>query len=311
LLRYGSLHANVLGLEVVLADGTILDTISTLRKDNTGYDLKQLFIGAEGSLGIITKLAILTPPKPTSVNVSIFGCRDFDAVKATLGQAKRDLGEILSAFEFLDRGSMDLVLKHIPARDPLEKKHPFYVLIETSGSNKTHDREKLDSFLERILEATVIDDGVVAENATQAAEIWKLRETITEALQKEGAVYKYDLSLPLSHFYKLVEVMQQRLAGKAKAVGYGHVGDGNLHLNISAPKYEKEIYDLIEPFVYEYVAQQRGSISAEHGLGLMKASHLHFSKSEVAVDLMKKLKTVFDPKGILNPYKVLPNANTQ
>jgi len=133
-----------------------------------------------------------------------------------------------------------------------------------------------------------------------------LRESIAEALQKAGAVYKYDISLPLSHFYSVVEIMRQRLQGKARVMGYGHVGDGNLHLNISAPTYAQDIYDLIEPFVYEYTSQQRGSISAEHGLGLMKAAHLHYSKSPASIEVMKRMKTMLDPKGILNPYKVLP-----
>lgn len=306
-MRYGSLHGNVLGLEVVLADGTIIDGISTLRKDNTGFDLKQVFIGAEGSLGVITKVSLLTPPRPMSVNVAFFGCQDFEAVKAALKKARTELGEILSAFEFLDRNSLDCVLANLDrTRDPLQSPYPFYVLVETSGSNKEHDQEKLNKFLENIMGASIVADGVVAENTTQAADIWRLRESVAEALQKAGAVYKYDISLPLSHFYSIVEAMRDRLQGKAKVMGYGHVGDGNIHLNISAAQYSKELYDLIEPFVYEYTSQQRGSISAEHGLGLMKAAHLHYSKPPAAIEMMKKMKQLFDPKGILNPYKVLP-----
>jgi len=202
---------------------------------------------------------------------------------------------------------LNFVLKHVDrTRDPFQTSYPFYIVLETSGSNSAHDQAKLNKFLENILGENIVADWIVAESATQAAEIWRLRESISESLQKAGAVYKYDVSLPLTHFYAFVEVMQERLKDKAKVVGYGHVGDGNLHLNISAPTYSKDLYELIEPFVYEYVSQHRGSISAEHGLGLTKATHLHFSKPQPAIDLMKKIKALFDPHGILNPYKVLP-----
>eukprot|EP01116_Phalansterium_solitarium_P001986 TRINITY_DN11845_c0_g1_i1.p1 TRINITY_DN11845_c0_g1~~TRINITY_DN11845_c0_g1_i1.p1 ORF type:complete len:517 (+),score=168.60 TRINITY_DN11845_c0_g1_i1:337-1887(+) len=309
LVRYGSLHGTVLGLEAVLADGTVIDTLSTLRKDNTGYDIKQLFIGSEGTLGVITAVSLLTPPKPKAVNVAFLGCRSFEHVKLILKQAKRELAEVLSAIEFVDRGSVEMVLKHVSgSQDPFAQSHAFYVLIETSGSNAEHDEQKLAQFLEGLMRDAdpLIDDGTIAANDGQRASLWKLRESVSESLQRAGTVYKYDLSLPLDQFYPMVDAMRARIGSKGVVVGYGHIGDGNLHLNISTPRYDESVFQLVEPYVYEYTAKHRGSISAEHGLGVMKPSFLHFSKSSAVVETMRAVKRAFDPNGILNPYKVLP-----
>ncbi|KAF9336441.1 hypothetical protein BG006_008722 [Podila minutissima] len=317
LLRYGSLHGTVLGLEVVLPDGTVLDNLSTLRKDNTGYDLKQLFIGSEGTLGIITGVSILSPKRSKAINVALLGLNTFDQVQSAFKRSKEELSEILSAFEFWDRASIDLVKEHLAAgaNNPLQSAHDFYVLIETSGSNKDHDDEKLGSYLEGLMGDDIVQDGVVAQDTTQVRNLWAIREGIPEACSKSGAVYKYDISMPVPVLYQMVEDMRDRLekagaVGDGKLVksviGYGHVGDGNLHLNVAAHGYTKEVTDLIEPFVYEWTAKHAGSISAEHGLGLMKASHLHYSKSPSMIGLMKRFKQLIDPNGIMNPYKYLP-----
>ncbi|KAF9307293.1 hypothetical protein BGZ74_007103 [Mortierella antarctica] len=317
LLRYGSLHGTVLGLEVVLPDGTVLDNLSTLRKDNTGYDLKQLFIGSEGTLGIITGVSILSPKRSKAINVALLGLNTFDQVQSAFKRSKEELSEILSAFEFWDRASIDLVKEHLAAgaNNPLQSAHDFYVLIETSGSNKDHDDEKLGNYLEGLMGDDIVQDGVVAQDTTQVRNLWAIREGIPEACSKSGAVYKYDISMPVPVLYQMVEDMRDRLekagaVGDGKLVksviGYGHVGDGNLHLNVAAHGYTKEVTDLIEPFVYEWTAKHAGSISAEHGLGLMKASHLHYSKSPSMIGLMKRFKQLIDPNGIMNPYKYLP-----
>ncbi|KAF5960970.1 hypothetical protein HYC85_002179 [Camellia sinensis] len=269
-VRYGSLHGNVLGLEAVLANGTVLDMLGTLCKDNTGYDLKHLFIGSEGSLGIITKVSVLTPPKMSSVNIAFLACKDYFSCQNLLLEAKRKLGEILSAFEFLDSNSMDLVLDHLEGvRNPLPPSmHNFYVLIETTGSDESHDKEKLEAFLLHSMEGGLISDGVLAQDINQALSFWRIREGVAEAIMKAGAVYKYDLSLPVEKMYDLVEEMRIRLGHAVKVVGFGHLGDGNLHLNISLPEYDDTI-----PF------QQ--------------------------VNLMASIKKLLDPNGILNPYKLL------
>ncbi|KAK8918747.1 hypothetical protein KSP39_PZI021902 [Platanthera zijinensis] len=312
-IRYGSLHGNILGLEVILADGTILDMLTTLRKDNTGYDLKHIFIGSEGTLGIITKVAVLTPCKPSSTNVAFLACNDYLSCQKLLAEAKRDLGEAISAFEFMDCSSVEMALTHIEGvRNPLPTSlYNFYVLIETAGTDESYDRTKLEALLVRSMEMGLISDGVIAQDLNQASSFWQIREGVSEATGKAGAVYKYDLSLPVEMLYSVVEEIRTRLGNAAKVLGFGHLGDGNLHLNILSANYDSKILAQIEPFVYEWTAQHRGSISAEHGLGLMKAEKIHYSKSAENVNLMVSIKKLLDPKGILNPYKVLPQSLLQ
>ncbi|XP_020091970.1 probable D-2-hydroxyglutarate dehydrogenase, mitochondrial isoform X2 [Ananas comosus] len=309
-IRYGSLHGNILGLEVVLANGTVLDMLGTLRKDNTGYDLKHLFIGSEGSLGIVTKVSILTPAKLLSTNLAFLACNDYLSCQKLLFEAKRELGEVLSAFEFMDSHAIDLVLGHLEGlRNPLPtSSYKFYVLIETTGSDESYDKAKLEAFLLHSMECALVSDGVIAQDISQASTFWRIREGISEASVKLGAVYKYDLSLPVEKLYDIVEEMSQRLGDVAKVVGYGHLGDGNLHLNILTAEYSDDILAKIEPFVYEWTSMHRGSISAEHGLGLMKADKIHYSKSSETVQLMASIKKLLDPNCILNPYKVLPQS---
>nr|XP_034989598.1 D-2-hydroxyglutarate dehydrogenase, mitochondrial isoform X3 [Zootoca vivipara]XP_034989599.1 D-2-hydroxyglutarate dehydrogenase, mitochondrial isoform X3 [Zootoca vivipara] len=307
LLRYGSLRGTVLGLEVVLADGSVLNCLSSLRKDNTGYDLKQLFIGSEGTLGVITAVSILCPRKPKAVNLAFLGCPSFSQVLKTFTLCKGMLGEILSAYEFMDNECMKLVEKHLKLTNPVSES-PFYVLIETSGSNSAHDEEKLSHFLEHVMASGLVAEGTLASEDKKIKALWALRERITEALTCDGSVYKYDLSLPVEKLYDLVTDMRTRLGGNAKnVVGYGHLGDGNLHLNITADSYSHSLLEAIEPFVYEWTSQYRGSISAEHGLGFKKKHYIHYSKPREAVLLMQQFKAMLDPKGILNPYKTLPD----
>ncbi|KAI9193563.1 uncharacterized protein BJ171DRAFT_525038 [Polychytrium aggregatum] len=323
LLRYGSLHGTVLSLEVATADGSLMELGKPLRKDNTGLDLKHLFVGSEGVLGMITKVSILTPKRSSAVNVAMFALKDFNAVQEAFKRAKSNLSEILSAYEFFDSASFSLVQKHLHIRDPFSQTAPCYVLIETSGSNKEHDDEKLASFLENLMEDGIIEDGVLAQDSTQMHAFWSIRESISEACVKEGANFKYDLSMPVPSFYELVETMRVRLQEKGfydpanpgaseaspvkHVVGFGHIGDGNLHLNIVTSHYSKSVEKAIEPYVYEWTGGKHGSISAEHGLGLMKADYLGYSKSPEMIAYMKKIKDLFDPKGILNPYKYLPS----
>ncbi|KAM7160332.1 D-2-hydroxyglutarate dehydrogenase, mitochondrial isoform 2-T2 [Macrochelys suwanniensis] len=306
LLRYGSLRGTVLGLEVVLADGSILNCLASLRKDNTGYDLKQLFIGSEGTLGVITAVSILCPRKPKSVNLAFLGCPSFFQVLGTFTTCKGMLGEILSAYEFMDDKCMNLVESHLKLSKPVTGS-PFYILIETSGSNSAHDEEKLNNFLEHVMASGLVTDGTVATEDKKIKMLWSLRERITEALTHDGCVYKYDLSLPVERLYDLVIDTRARLGKTAKnVVGYGHLGDGNLHLNITSESYSHSLLDAIEPFVYEWTAQYNGSISAEHGLGFKKKHYIQYSKPQEAVLLMQQVKAMLDPKGILNPYKTLP-----
>ncbi|RPB03468.1 hypothetical protein L873DRAFT_1800560 [Choiromyces venosus 120613-1] len=315
LLRYGSLHGTVLGVEAVLPDGTILDDLSTLRKNNTGYDLKQLFIGSEGTIGVITAVSIICPQRPSAQNVALFGVNTFEKVQETFIRAKRELGEILSAFELMDDTSQRCVAQVTGKKRPLDgEETKFYVLIETSGSNKEHDDEKLEKFLMALMEDETIADGVLAQDETQARNLWSWREGIPEVCGHWGGVYKYDVSIPLKELYSLVEDVKARfieygLLGEGEAVvdvvGYGHMGDSNLHLNVPVRSYDKRVEEVLEPFVYEWIQKRRGSISAEHGLGVAKREYVQYSRGETELSVMRSLKNHFDPKGIMNPYKYI------
>ncbi|KXX82577.1 D-lactate dehydrogenase [cytochrome] 2, mitochondrial [Madurella mycetomatis] len=316
LLRYGSLHGTVLGIEAVLADGTVVDDLCKLRKNNTGYDLKQLFIGSEGTIGIITKVSIQCPQRSPAQNVAFFGLESFDQVQQAFREAKGQLSEILSAFELMDEGSQALVRQVTNNKRPLEEQYPFYCLIETSGSNADHDSEKLQAFLEDVMEKGIVADGTLAQDETQLKSLWAWREGITEALGHLGGVYKYDVSIPLKELYQLVEDTRARvdaagLLGDTEeypvraVVGYGHMGDANLHLNVSTRWFDDRVEKALEPFVYEWIADRQGSISAEHGLGLMKKKYIGYSRNPTMIGLMKNIKRTFDPNGILNPYKYL------
>ena len=310
LLRYGSLHGTVLGLEAVLPDGTIVDSLSTLRKNNTGYDLKQLFIGSEGTIGLVTAVSIICPPRPKAVNVAYFGLESFEQVQQAYLAAKGQLSEILSAFELMDGRSQGLVIESTGNKHPLEGEYPFYCLVETSGSNEEHDMAKLESFLESVMSDGIVADGVLAQDETQFQALWRWREGITEALSHLGGTYKYDVSIPLSELYQLVDDCKARLTEMGfvgdddsfpvrAVVGYGHMGDSNLHLNVSVRQYNKEVEKAIEPWVYEWIQKRNGSISAEHGLGVAKKEFIGYSQNETMVKLMKQLKALYDPVSTL------------
>jgi len=310
------LHGSVLGLEAVLPDGTIVDDLSKLRKNNTGYDLKQLFIGSEGTIGIVTGISIMCPQRSKAMNVAFFGLESYEKVQTAFREAKGQLSEILSAFELMDGQSQDIVFNVSGNKRPLEDQYPFYCLIETSGSNADHDQEKLENFLEYVMEKEIVVDGVVAQDETQIQSLWAWREGISEASQHYGGVYKYDVSIPLDEMYGLVEDTREKIIAAGllgddekhpvvDVIGYGHMGDSNLHLNVCTRRYDKAVENELEPFVYEWIAKRNGSISAEHGLGLAKKNYIGYSRSDTMIKLMKQIKNLYDPIGIMNPYKYI------
>lgn len=306
LLRYGNLHGSVLGLEAVKANGDVVNCLGTLKKDNTGYHLKHLFIGSEGTLGVVTKVAIHCPVLPKAISLALLGVDSFETVLKVYKSAKLALGEIMSAFELADASSLDTTLTHFKVPNPISD-CPFYILIETSGSNERHDEEKLSSFLEFEMGSGLILDGTVTNEPSKVQTIWMLRDQISSAILSDGYVFKYDVSLPLPDYYRLVPQLRERLGDDViRVIGYGHVGDGNIHINISVKSYSQEVMKKIEPFIYEEVSKLKGSISAEHGIGFRKPNYIHYSKDESSLSLMRDLKNLLDPKGILNPYKVLP-----
>lgn len=306
LLRYGSLHGNVLGIEAVLPDGTIMDDLCELRKNNTGYDIKQLFIGGEGTIGIITGVSILCPQRPRAVNVAFLGLESFEKVQLAYREAKGQLSEILSAFELMDGHSQDLVHTVTQKKRPLQGQYPFYCLIETSGSNFDHDEQKVDDFLMHVLDEGIVSDGVKAEDESKKQALWSWREGIPECLGHWGGVYKYDVSIPLHELYSLVEDTRERLTAAGLVgdtdeypvvgvVGYGHMGDSNLHLNVATRRFDKEVEKKLEPYVYEWISKRNGSISAEHGLGLAKKAFIGYSRSDTMIGLMRNIKSLYDP----------------
>ncbi|KAI0481742.1 hypothetical protein F4859DRAFT_433176 [Xylaria cf. heliscus] len=316
LLRYGSLHGSVLGLQAVLPDGTIVDDLGTLRKNNTGYDLKQLFIGGEGTIGMITAVSVQCPQRPKAVNVALLGADSFEKIQLAFREAKAQLSEILSAFELMDSYSQNMVHRVRQNKRPLDGEHPFYCLIETSGSNSEHDAEKLEKFLEDVMSKDIIADGVVAQDETQIKSLWSQREGITECIGHFGGTYKYDVSIPLKDLYRLVDETRERIEAAGlkgdtdefpvvEVVGYGHMGDCNLHLNVAVRRYDKRVEEVLEPFVYEWIGKINGSISAEHGIGIAKKKYLGFSRNDTMVGLMKQIKKLYDPNGIMNPYKYI------
>ncbi|XP_066584298.1 D-2-hydroxyglutarate dehydrogenase, mitochondrial [Prorops nasuta] len=308
LLRYGNLHGNILGLEAVKANGEVVDCMSTLKKNNTGYHVKHLFIGSEGTLGIVTKVAIQCPPIPRSTNLAFLGLKSFDDVLKMNLLAKKELAEIMSSCEMMDRLSLEVSTKLMGLRNPLgDDDYDFYMLIETSGSHAAHDEEKLNAFVERAMEKNLIANGTLASEPAKIQSIWALREGISEGILREGYIFKYDVSLPLPEFYKIVEVLREKLNDPrvSRISGYGHLGDGNIHIQVSMPTYQEDIAAKLEPFIFEYISKLRGSVSAEHGIGFKKRKYLHLSRNESEINLMRQLKNLMDPNGILNPYKVL------
>jgi len=237
-------------------------------------------------------------------------------VQRAYKEAKIQLGEILSAFELMDARSQSFVHEVTGNKRPLEGDHPFYCLIETSGSNTEHDGEKLEKFLEHVMGEEIVSDGVLAQDETQARQLWGWREGITEAIGHFGGTYKYDLSIPIKELYSLVEDTRERLNSKGlvgdddsypaiAVVGYGHMGDSNLHLNVPVRKYTKEVEEAIEPWVYEWIQKRKGSISAEHGLGIAKKKYIGYQRSDTMLKLMRQIKDLYDPNGIMNPYKYI------
>ncbi len=313
-LRYGMMREQVLGLEVVLADGRVLNTLRTLRKDNTGYDLKQLFIGAEGTLGIITAAALKLFPKPSERATAFVALRDVRQATALLARLQEQTNGLVNAFELLARAGLELVLAHIPgSKDPFAAPAPWYVLCEASGIVGVE--VAFQAGLERALEDGIADDIVIASSEAQRAALWRLREAMSEAQKLDGPSLKHDISVPVSAAAAFIDTAIAAVAVRlpsARPVPFGHLGDGNLHFNFQmAPGADPKTYlghwDEIQQIVHDIVHEFGGSFSAEHGVGVMKHEALKRYNSATEVDLMRLLKQALDPKAILNPGKLVPD----
>ncbi|WP_416762980.1 FAD-binding oxidoreductase [Roseateles sp. So40a] len=314
-LRYGNARELCLGLEVVTADGNVWDGLSGLRKDNTGYDLRDLFIGSEGTLGVITAATLKLHPLPRARMTALAACDTLSDAVALLGLAQARCGAALTGFEVMNALSLALVARHFPQLARPLGPRPWTVLLELSDSEgEAHARTQFEGLLEEALERGVIDDAAVAESLAQSQAMWHLRESIPLAQSEEGLNIKHDIALPVSRIPAFVErcdaLLAERFPG-SRLVDFGHLGDGNLHYNVQAPEgvapadFLREHEAAVNALVYDQVAAHGGSISAEHGIGQLKREELAQRKSPVALQLMRQIKQALDPAGLLNPGRVL------
>ena len=313
-LAYGIARAHVLGIEVALADGRILHDLNKLKKDNTGYDLKNLFIGAEGTLGVITAAVLRLVPRPRSVETAFVGVPSPDAALSLLTIAEQSAGGSVTSYELMPREGLEIVLHHTPGcRDPLGAPHPWYVLIELSSQAKSGLRAVMEDILTQGVEAGLVADAAIAESLEQVKAFWRVRENFGEAQRHAGGSIKHDISVPVAAvpaFLKDAQAAAVAVVAGARPFPFGHLGDGNIHYNVLQPVgADKDDYlkhwDEMNAAVFAVVKKYSGSISAEHGIGVLKRDILPSVKDPVALDLMRSLKRLLDPNGILNPGKVL------
>ncbi|MCH9806955.1 MAG: FAD-binding oxidoreductase [Alphaproteobacteria bacterium] len=314
-LAFGNTRDLTLGVEVVLADGRIFEGLRALKKDNTGYDLKHLFVGSEGTLGIITAAVLKLFPRPVETATAFVAVRDLDAMLELFRGARAVAGTNLTAFEFMSGWCLDIVTSHVPGlRRPLEGDAPWYVLLEiSSGSADGAAEAMMEGALSEAFESGAISDAAIAASIDHAQQLWRLREDLSEAQKFEGGSIKHDISVPVAAIPEFVtragEVVEAVCAG-ARPVVFGHFGDGNVHYNVTQPAaMEKAAYlaqwEEMNDAVHALVADMDGSISAEHGIGRMKREALARFRSETELDMMRAVKAALDPNGILNPGKVL------
>jgi D-lactate dehydrogenase (cytochrome) len=313
-LAHGIARSHALGIEVVLADGRVLNNLNKLKKDNTGYDLKNLFIGAEGTLGVITAAVLRLVPRPKSVETAWAAVPSVQAAVDLLTLASERTAGGVTSFEIMAREGIDIVLKHAAgSRDPLSTKSPYSVLIELSSQRPEGLRESMEQILAEGLDKGVVLDATICESVEQARAFWRIREQFGEMQSREGGSIKHDISVPVASIPAFIEeanAAARKLIPGCRPLPFGHVGDGNIHYNISQPvgadkaEFLKR-WDEMNDVIYKIVLKHGGSVSAEHGVGIVKRDYLPKIKDPVAYDLMKTLKRTLDPKGILNPGKVL------
>jgi FAD/FMN-containing dehydrogenase len=312
-LAYGVAREMALGLEVVLADGRILNGLSKLKKDNTGYDLRNLFIGAEGTLGIITAATLKLFPRPHAVETAFVGLKSPADALRLLEISRDEAAGSLTSFELLADIAVDFSVRHgIDVRHPLADKHPWYVLMELSSS-RDDARPTLEAILARGMEDGIVDDAVIAANLSQRGGFWKLRDEMSSAQKPEGGSIKHDVSVPVAAVPAFIEEANAavvKLIPGSRPVPFGHLGDGNIHYNVSQPiggdtaDFMARWHD-VNAVVFAIVLRMGGSISAEHGIGVLKRDELPDVKDKVAIELMRGIKAMLDPLGIMNPGKVL------
>ena len=314
-LRYGNARELCLGLEVVTANGEVWGGLSGLRKDNTGYDLRDLFIGSEGTLGIITAATLKLAPLPAATTTALAACATLQDCVNLLARARAHLGAGLTGFEVMGAFALELVARHFPALPRPLPDAPWAVLLEHSDTEgETHSRERFEAVLGAALESGAVTDAVIAENLAQSRALWHLRESVPLAQAEEGLNIKHDISVPVSAipaFVAQADAALQAAYPGVRLVNFGHLGDGNLHYNVQAPvgedgaRFLAEEEHRVNTLVFDAVASWGGSFSAEHGIGALKRDELARRKSPVALALMRQIKAALDPAGLLNPGRVV------
>lgn len=313
-IRYGNTRDLVLGLEAVLPSGDIWNGLKRLRKDNTGYDLKQLFIGGEGTLGLITGAALKLFPAPREKLTVFVGLATPDAALRLLSRAQGESGGAVTSFELMSRAILALVLKNIPgARDPLSQPHPWYALVEFSAGRDGVLRPMAEEMLAAALGSGELSDAVLAENDTQSKAFWHMRHSMSEAMKPEGGQAKYDVSVPVASvpaFLAAADAAVERICPGARVVAFGHMGDGNIHYDVlQPPGMARQDFDAredaIERVVYDAIDRFEGSISAEHGVGLARRDDIARRKTPAEIAMMRAVKAALDPNGIMNPGKMI------
>ncbi|HEX5047780.1 MAG TPA: FAD-binding oxidoreductase, partial [Gammaproteobacteria bacterium] len=306
-IRFGMMRSLVLGIEAVLADGTVVSSLNKMLKNNTGYDLKQLFVGSEGTLGVVTRAVLRLFPKMPSKVTALCAVRDLDAAVALLHRLQAQLGGSLSAFEAMWASYFHYVLEHMPAlASPFGVRHPLYALVEVEGADDTSDRERLERALAAALEAGEIVDAAVAQSRRDTQAFWAIRDAIGEVTPTLQPMLGFDISLPIdamNAFLARVNADFARFRDPVTNLVFGHIGDSNLHLAVTT--HERDGLDELCDLVYDAVGAHGGSVSAEHGIGIVKRKYLHHSRNAAELALMKRLKIALDPHGILNPGRVL------
>ncbi|NMF99485.2 FAD-binding oxidoreductase [Aromatoleum toluolicum] len=306
-LRYGMARGRVLGLEVVTADGTIVSGLRQLRKDNAGYDWKQLFIGTEGTLGIVTAAVLQLAPKSRHRVTALLAVPSADDALAVLRLARQAIGETLNAFELMAGPALELVARHVGLTTPLAPA-PWYVLLEASSSLPSL-RDAVEEMLADVLERGAASDGVIAESEKQERELWHLRESITEAEARAGRSIKHDVSVPIAlipAFLRVADEAVMKAFPQARINAFGHAGDGNIHYNVIIPPDADS--QVLNRLVHDLVVAHGGSISAEHGIGQYRVDELHRCRSAPELELARRIKLALDPAGLMNPGKVLPQT---
>ncbi|MEM7281832.1 MAG: FAD-binding oxidoreductase [Pseudomonadota bacterium] len=307
-IRYGMTRALVLGLEAVLADGTVVTSLNKMLKNNAGYDLKHLFIGTEGTLGIITRIVLKLFPQMKSRNSGLLAVSGFDQVVELLKFCSQSFVGAVSSFEVMWDNYFDVALKQVrDGQSPFDESHPFYVLLEVEGADQSQDSERFEQALFAAMEQGLVVDAIIAQSEKESESFWEIRDAIGEILSTLGALANFDVGLPVSKMNGFLAETEKRLRNKFDPLilmVFGHLGDGNLHMVASTG--DQAAVNEIYRSVYEVVGEYGGSVTAEHGIGTMKIPYLHYSRSHAEIQLMKTLKATLDPKGILNPRRVLP-----